>query len=301
MLWIIANVGMFVTALLALLPLPGITDQNYQLMELMISLFYYPLFVGLPVFLLARRTPGQWRSLRPYPISLLSVLSIVALALVGVFFATDLTALWSILLEELGLKLSGSSLVVPVSAPGLTLCVLNVAVLPGICEEFLFRGTILPAFEKYGTRYAVLVSAGLFALLHGSLEGLPAHFLLGVIMGTLVVCCNSIYAGLIFHTTYNAATVILISLANRSAGVSSGAARMLDSIGGMQGALALLVEMLLMGGMMLFTLKMFRVTATLRGIPFQPRRREPLRGAERALLIAALLLAALLYAVNRLF
>ena len=299
-MWLIAVAGMFAAALLALVPFLAPTEQNYQLVALIHNLIYYLTFVALPVFLLVRHTPGMWRNLRPYPISLLSVFSIVMLALVGVFFATDLTALWSVLLEELGLKLTGSSLVVPVTAPGLTLCVLYVAVLPGICEEFLFRGTILPAFERYGTRHAVLVSAALFALLHGSLEGLPAHLLLGVIMGTLVVCCNSIYAGLIFHTTYNAATVILISIANRRAASSSGAASMLNSIGGMEGVLALLVEMLLMGAMMFFTLKMFRMTARLRGITFQPRRREPLRGSEWALLAAVLLCAVLLYVANRL-
>ena len=298
-MWLIAAAGMFVMAFLSFLPFLTPAEQNYQLVALIYNLIYYLAFAALPVFLLARRTPGMWRSLRPDPIPLLSAFSIVMLALVGVFFATDLTALWSILLEELGLKLVGSSLVVPVTAPGLTLCVLYVAVLPGICEEFLFRGAVLSAFERYGTRHAVLASAGLFALLHGSLEGLPAHLMLGVIMGTLVVCCNSIYAGLIFHTTYNAATVILISIANRSAKASAGAASMLSSIGGMEGLLALLVEMLLLGAMMLFTLKMFHMTARLRGLPFQPRRREPLRVSEWALLAAVALCAVLLYMVDR--
>ena len=291
---------MFVTALMSLLPVFTPTEQNYQFVALIENLIYYLAFAALPVYLLVRRTPGMWRSLRPYPISLLGALSIVMLALIGVFFFTDLSALWSILLEALGVKLNSSSLVVPVTAPGLTLCVLYVAVLPGICEEFLFRGAILPAFERFGTRHAVLASAALFALLHGSLEGLPTHLLLGVILGTLVVCCNSIYAGLIFHTTYNAATIILISIANRSANAASEAASMLSTIGGMEGVVALLVEMLLMGVMMLFTLKMFHMMARMRGIAFQPRRREPLRVSEWALLAAVLLCVALLYAVNRL-
>lgn len=298
MLWVIAAAGL-IAANLASLPLYRVFGNGHsQLFPLISNLLYYLPFVALPVFLYARRTPGMWQSLRPYPISIFSALSIISLALLAVFFVTDLSALWTILLEAVGLRGGGSSLAVPVTAPGLMMCVLYVAVLPGICEEFLFRGLILPAFERYGTRYAVLITAAMFALLHGSLTGLPGHFLLGIVMGVLVVCCDSIYAGLIFHTSYNAATVILISIANRNAEVAAESMRMLDTIGGPSGVAALLGEMLVMGAMMYFTMRMFRLTARLRGVAFQPRQREPLGGGERLLLIAGLVIAALLYAAE---
>ena len=298
LLWVIAGAGLILSSLFSLLLYSVSGNANPQLQLLVNSLVYYLPFLALPVFLLVRRTPDMWQSLRPYPISLFSVLSIVSLALVGVFFMTDLTALWTILLEAAGLNAGGSSLAVPTNAPGLMLTVFCVAVLPGVCEEFLFRGVVLPAFERYGTRHAVLVTGAMFALLHGSLTGLPAHFLLGIIIGSLVVCCDSIYAGLIFHTAYNAATLILTSIANRSANAAAEYARMLDAVGGLSGAAALLGEMLLMGAMMYFTLRMFRMTARLRKITFQPRHREPLRASEWALLAAGLLITLLLFAAN---
>ena len=298
MVWVLAAGGLIIANLVSLLLYHALGDVNSQFLALISNLLYYLPFVALPVYLSARRTPGMWQSLRPYPISLFSVLSIISLALLAVFFVTDLAALWTILLEAVGLHGSSSSLAVPVSAPGLTLCVLYVAVLPGICEEFLFRGMILPAFERYGTRYAVLITAALFALLHGSLTGLPGHFLLGIVMGVLVVCCDSVYAGLIFHTAYNAATVILISIANRNAEAASESMRMLDTVGGPSGVAALLGEMLVMGAMMYFTLRMFRLTARLRGIDFQPRRRESMHWSERIPLIAGLVIVALLYAAE---
>ena len=298
MLWLVAGAGLVLSAL-AVLPLyRGLGRMNPQLQVLIQSLIYYLFFLALPVYLLVRRAPGMWRSLRPYPINLFSTLSIISLALVAVFFMTDLTALWTILLEAVGLSADGSSLAVPSNAPGMMLCIFYVAVLPGVCEEFLFRGAVLPAFERYGTRYAVLVTAAMFAVLLGSLSGLPAHFLLGIMMGVLVVCCDSIYASLIFHTSYNAATVILVSIANRSAGAAEESAGMLETVGGTAGVAALLGEMLLMGAMMYFTLRMFRMTAKLRHVEFQPRRREPMQLGEWALVAAALMIAAMLYAAE---
>ena len=298
MLWVISGAGLIVSGLVTPLLFRSMLETGSQLPALFNCLFYYLIFLALPVWLAARRTPGLWRSLRPYPISLLSAVSVVALALLAVFFVTDLSALWTVLLEAAGVNASGSSLAVPTTAPGLMLCVFYSAVLPGVCEELVFRGVALPAFERCGTRHAVLASAALFAAMHGSISGLPAHFLLGILLGVLVVCTDSIYAGLIFHTTYNAATIILVSVANRSsAAASAKTGRMLDIIGGPAGVATLLGEMLLMGAMMFFTLRMFRTAARLRGIPFAPHRREPMRAGEWLLLAAGLAIAVLLHAL----
>ena len=299
MLWVIAAAGLILMSLLSGPLSRALSGMDVQLQSLLFNLIYYLPFAALPVFLLARRAPGLWTAYRPYPISALSTLSIVSLALLGVFFTTDLTALWTIPLEALGLNPGVASAVIPTNAPGLTLCVFYVAVLPAVCEEFLFRGAILSAFERNGTRRAVIASAALFALLHGSLTGLPAHFLLGRIMGWLVVSCNSVYAGLIYHTTHNAASVILQFVINRSiTRAAEDSRRMIDAVGGLSGVAQLLIELALMGAMILFTLRMFRVTARLRGAAFLPERRERLRKGEWALLIAGLILAGLLYAAD---
>ena len=296
MLWVIAAAGLILVSVLIYFFSHNLAGLDAQLQSLIPNLIYYLPFVALPVYLLARRKPGMWEAYRPYPVSLLSTLSIVSLALLGVFFTTDLTALWAIPLEALGFNVSGASVAVPTTAPGLALCVFYVAVLPGVCEEFLFRGAILSAFERGGTRRAVLVAAALFVLLHGSLTGLPAQFLLGLIMGWLVVCCNSIYAGLIYHTTHNAASVILQFVISRSAsGAAEGSSRMIDAVGGPAGVAQLLIELAVMGAMILFTLRMFRMTAPLRGAEFVPDRHDRLRKGEWALLIVGLIFVGLLY------
>ena len=299
LLWVISAAGLFAATLVLAILLLIFGDMDVQIQMLINSFVYYLPFLALPVYLVVRREPEMWRNLRPYPISIVSVLVIVVLALASVILMTNIIALWTIVLEAVGLGGSGASLNVPASTPGLLLCIFHTAVMPAIFEEFLFRGVVLPAFERNGTRHAVAVSAVLFALLHGSLTGLPAHLLLGLIMGTLVVCCNSIYAGLIFHTAYNAATIILVAIARRGADAAEAeSARMLDVIGGLSGVIPLVIETLMLGAIMLFGLRLFRLRARLRGVAFVPRSREPLSKGERRLLIAGLVIVLLLFIVN---
>lgn len=297
-LWAISGAGLVLVNLLSIPLSRAMAGLDEQVQTLIYNLIYYLAFAALPVFLLAKRRPGLWRAYRPYPISGLRVLVVVALALLGVLVFTDLSALWSLLLEALGLPLGGGDIPLPSSTQGLMLCVLCVAVLPAVCEEFVFRGAILSAFEPNGTRRAIWITALLFALLHGSLAGFPVQFLIGALLGWLVICSDSIYAGLIYHTTHNAATVLMQYVASRhlpDAEIES----MMQAVGGWTGILQLLIELVLMGSMMLFSLRMFGLTARLRGVEFAPNRRgEKLRASEWALLIAGLLCVGLLFGLN---
>lgn len=297
-LWTISGAGLVLVNLLSLPLSRAMAGLDAQVQTLIYNLTYYLAFAALPVCLLARRRPGLWRAYRPYPISGLRVLTVVALALLGVLVFTDLSALWTLLLEALGLPLGGGDIPLPASAPGLVLCVFCIAALPAVCEEFVFRGAILSSFEPNGTRRAIWITALLFALLHGSLAGFPVQFLIGAVLGWLVVCSDSIYAGLIYHTTHNAAMVLMQFVANRrmpDVEVES----MMQAVGGWLGIFQLLLELLVLGMMMLFALKMFGMTARLRGVEFTPPRRGgKLRASEWALLIAGLLCVGLLFGAN---
>ena len=52
-----------------------------------------------------------------------------------------------------------------------------------VAEELLFRGLVLRSLEGYGKRFAIVVSALLFALIHGNLLQLPFAFLTGLVLG----------------------------------------------------------------------------------------------------------------------
>ena len=90
------------------------------------------------------------------------------------------------------------------------IAVLLLAVLPAVCEELLFRGVIFQGLRsKFKGPWAILMSAGLFALMHMSIYQTLHQFVLGVIFATLAYFTGSIVYGMIFHFTNNFLVVFL--------------------------------------------------------------------------------------------
>ncbi|MFO7896383.1 MAG: CPBP family intramembrane glutamic endopeptidase, partial [Candidatus Cloacimonadales bacterium] len=86
---------------------------------------------------------------------------------------------------------------------------LIIALLPGICEEILFRGFLINGFTKRGFWSAVIISAILFAIIHLD----PFRFLpvtvLGIWLGYLALKTNSLFVPILAHTANNAIAVLL--------------------------------------------------------------------------------------------
>lgn len=57
------------------------------------------------------------------------------------------------------------------------------AVCAPFAEEILFRGYVLRSLRPYGKRFAILLSALLFALFHGNILQLPYAFFMGLVLG----------------------------------------------------------------------------------------------------------------------
>ena len=86
---------------------------------------------------------------------------------------------------------------------------LSVAVLPPLLEEFLFRGALLQSFRVFGDGFAILLSALMFALLHGNLIQAPNAFLMGIGLGFFAVVSHSLWVSILIHFVNNASAVIL--------------------------------------------------------------------------------------------
>jgi membrane protease YdiL (CAAX protease family) len=90
----------------------------------------------------------------------------------------------------------------------LLLGIFMTAVLPGTFEELTHRGLILSGFKQYGDKYAVLISATLFALMHQNIVQVFYAFYAGLILGTLTVKTKSIFPAMFVHFFNNAMSVI---------------------------------------------------------------------------------------------
>lgn len=84
-----------------------------------------------------------------------------------------------------------------------------IALLPGICEEVLFRGFFIRFFEGYGTKPAILISALLFAVFHLDPFRLLPTFLLGLLLGYLTIRSGSIVNSMVSHFINNSFALII--------------------------------------------------------------------------------------------
>lgn len=176
---------------------------------LAVNSLYYVGCLMLPVAAYAA-SHGTWKSMRLSKLPKWKhVWRALLAAAVAVPLIPSLSSLWYMVLQSFGLTIVAESFHVPSTGTGLVLMVLCIGVLPGVCEELVFRGMVLGAWERRGTLWAMLISSLMFASLHGSVSGFPAHFLLGCAIAVITVGSGSIYTGMIFHGVYNSLLLLL--------------------------------------------------------------------------------------------
>lgn len=89
---------------------------------------------------------------------------------------------------------------------------LKVAVIAPVVEELIFRGIILQGFRRnYNAFVAVFMSALLFALFHLNPWQFPATFVLGLLLGWIVIRTNSIILAILGHSINNSLVLLTIT------------------------------------------------------------------------------------------
>ena len=84
------------------------------------------------------------------------------------------------------------------------------AVVPPICEEFMFRGVFFRGLARgMGPGRALLLSALLFAAMHGTVVQISLMTFLGLYFGAVVWLTGSLWAGVFAHAINNAAVLVL--------------------------------------------------------------------------------------------
>ena len=92
------------------------------------------------------------------------------------------------------------------------LLVFAIGITPGICEEVLFRGSVLSGFRKQMPGFtAVVLTAFLFAIMHMSIHRLIPTFMLGVMLGYLTWRSGSIFPSMLAHATNNGIMVLIMT------------------------------------------------------------------------------------------
>lgn len=158
------------------------------------------LLIMLPALLFVRfKSVSLTEGLRLRPVSP----SIAGLSiLIGVGVWGIAIALYQLLLPITG-EFPDMGLV-PKTLPSLCLLLLCGAVLPGICEEILFRGAIQSVLSRRGSRWAIVVTSVLFGLFHLHPSNIVPPILIGIVLGLLVERTGSIVPAMLSHCATNA-------------------------------------------------------------------------------------------------
>lgn len=133
-----------------------------------------------------------------------------------VFFITILTYPIAVFFQTIFVSILGSfiplnpnALPEEISQISFLWSVFFVAIVPGVCEEIMFRGTMLRAYEKLGIKKAIIITAVLFGMFHFSLINFIGPVILGIVFGIMVYKTNSIYSSMIGHALNNSVALVL--------------------------------------------------------------------------------------------
>ncbi|MDD4111042.1 MAG: type II CAAX endopeptidase family protein, partial [Clostridia bacterium] len=138
----------------------------------------------------------------------LNLLICVVIAVITIFGFNSFINLFFYLMELIGYA-PDASLPLPLNNVGwLVINLFVLAVLPAVCEELIHRGIILNGLRKFGNFNAILVSALLFALSHSSAMQFFYQFILGIVLGYVLIKTGSILASILVHFLNNAIVIV---------------------------------------------------------------------------------------------
>ena len=97
----------------------------------------------------------------------------------------------------------------------LILAIISTALVPALCEEYLFRGVILTNLLPYGKISAVVISAVLFGIMHQNPGQILYTTVAGIALGLVYVHTRSLWGGVLIHFFNNLFSVFEQLLSDR--------------------------------------------------------------------------------------
>lgn len=168
--------------------------------------------------------------------------SSLGIAFLALVLSNFLTSLGVLLFEQLGFSFDSSESEVPETISDFLWEVFAVGIVPAVVEEFAMRGVTLQSLRKYGDKFAVIVSAVLFGLMHGNATQAPFAFLLGLVIAWLVIKTESLWTGIAIHLMNNFYAICVTLVGDRcSTGVYVAIVGAINIVGMMLGLFALVM------------------------------------------------------------
>lgn len=193
-----------------------LTDKAMIVAMSIYDMLIYALAFMLPVLFYRLITPKGERIPLPMDTTAPRKLMLLVPAALAVVYCAALAN--GYLLDMIGL--SAPAIAHPEPNPAFAtyeavLLYISVSLIPAFCEEFLFRGLALSHLMPYGKTVAIIGSAVLFGLMHGTGEQILYTTVAGIVLAYVTIESGSIWGGVIIHMFNNLLSVVDEVLFNR--------------------------------------------------------------------------------------
>lgn len=139
-------------------------------------------------------------------INSINIKSVCIIVLIAIFFLPIASFLAN--LTGLVFKNNVETVIGYMKGTPLIIMVIVLAIVPALCEEFLVRGSILSGYRGISIKKAALINGFLFGVLHLNPPQFLYTFALGIILSYLVYSCDSIFASMTAHFTFNSFSAV---------------------------------------------------------------------------------------------
>lgn len=111
-------------------------------------------------------------------------------------------------MSAVGLQLSQPDLPSSGGWSGFVLTFIRTCVLAPLIEEVTIRGCIMQPLRKYSEKFAIIMSACIFGLIHGNLIQAPFALIAGIVLGYIAVKTESLWTSIAAHALNNFISIV---------------------------------------------------------------------------------------------
>lgn len=216
----------------------------------------------------------------------LTLLCVIA----AVLFQDDITLFFGALLQRMGMDVSHViGAMQPAGGWLYIVRVILIGMLPPIATEWFFHGAQMAAWERRGSMYAMWTTSLMCTLLCGNIVRIPAELALSMAAGFIIVKTGSLFLGAAFRMGTSVAAVAARQVQAVLGMESARLGRLWTEIGGRRGWCLLGIETLLLGVVLLFTVRAVCCAKPREAAPWRERQTaaRPMNAAEVFVLCAA--------------
>ena len=159
---------------------------------------------GIPIWIGFREMRRNGLTVPDSPVSFPRGAFLGCLLLPGIVFAASRVWSWALeLLRSFGITFREPSLLSPERPEEWIFYLILIVIVAPVLEEWFFRGVLLPLLRPFGDWFAILFSAILFGLMHGSVPQFLYPAAAGAALGWCVLRSRSVWVGVCMHAANN--------------------------------------------------------------------------------------------------